>query len=122
MVRQRWKKIIQLKTVVFILCRFTEEELLQAKLESEKSIEKLTHERNALQERVHDNESMFSEEQLRELYNSMEVKSQRIANLEQQLSEVHKKDSKICELEMEIDILQGGIFPSSWAFHLVCAS
>ncbi|XP_028410863.1 centromere-associated protein E-like [Dendronephthya gigantea] len=86
-----------------------EEELLQAKLESEKSIEKLIHERNALQERVHDNESMFSEEQLRELYNSMEEKSQRIANLEQQLSEVHKKDSKICELEMEIDILQGEI-------------
>lgn len=44
---------------------------------------------------------------MRELYNTMEEKSQRIADLEQHLNEMNKNDSKICELEMEIDILQG---------------
>ncbi|CAB4014039.1 Hypothetical predicted protein [Paramuricea clavata] len=85
----------------------TEEELHQAKCESEKAIEKLTHERNALQEKLQDYESVVSKEQLRELYNTMEEKSQRIADLEQHLNEMNKKDSKICELQMEIDILQG---------------
>ena len=90
-----------------LLCFITEEELHKAKRDSEKVVEKLTRERNSLQEKVQDYESILSEEQLRELYSIVEEKTRRIADLEKELSEVHLKDSKICELEMEIEILQG---------------
>ena len=90
--------------VIFII--FSEEELLQTKDEFEKTIEKVTNERNALQEKVKDSVNL-SEKQLSELHNTMDEKSQRIADLEQELSDVHKKDAKICELELEIDMLKG---------------
>ena len=89
----------------FLLPIFADE-LLQVKKESEKSIQEITHERNALQEKVKSSVNL-SEKQLRELYNTMEDKSQRIANLEQDLMDVHKKDEKISELELEINILRG---------------
>ena len=89
----------------FLLTIFADE-LLQVKKESEKSIQEITHERNALQEKVKSSVNL-SEKQLRELYNTMEDKSQRIANLEQDLIDVHKKDEKISELELEINILRG---------------
>ena len=89
----------------FLLTIFADE-LLQVKKVSEKSIQEITSERNALQEKVKSSVNL-SEKQLRELYNTMEDKSQRIANLEQDLIDVHKKDEKISELELEINILRG---------------
>ena len=51
------------------------------------------------------------EEKLKELHKTIEEKSQRIADLEKELIEAPKKESKIFELEMEIEILQGiGMF------------
>ena len=51
------------------------------------------------------------EEKLKELHKTIEEKSQKIADLEKELTEAPKKESKIFELEMEIEILQGiGMF------------
>ena len=47
------------------------------------------------------------EEKLKELHKTIEEKSQRIVDLEKELTEAPKKESKIFELEMEIEILQG---------------
>ena len=91
--------------VIYIFTVFADKSL-QAKKEFEKANEEITYERNALRERVKDSVNL-SEKQLQELYNTMEAKSQRIADMEQELIEMNKKDARICKLEMEIDILQG---------------
>lgn len=99
---------------------FLEEELLEAKLESEKALEGLRLERKELQEKIEGYNSKLGDEQWGELYQTIEEKSQRITELEKKLKEIDKKDSKICELEMEIDILQGEVSQRAMCHAIVC--
>ena len=100
-------------------CAIFAEESLQVTKESEKSIKEITHERNALREKVKDSVNL-SEKQLRELYNTMEEKSQKIADLEHDLIDVQKKDAKIFELKLEINTLGGIRYLVYASFSTLC--
>lgn len=86
--------------------------LEKASEESKEVARQLRYERDTLQGKLEEYESIFSEEQLKELYHSMEEKDKRISELERELSDTSKKDHRISEMEMELEVLQSEV--SSW--------